>query len=233
MISPNSDPRVGVIVPTWNEAATIADALTSLRAQSPDEIIVADGGSPDDTRAIAESLGIKVVVSPLGRGAQQNRAAEIATGDVFLFLHADCRLAPGAILELKRFAHRHPFVPGGCFRMKVDHRDVRFRLIEAAGHLRAGVFGLPYGDQGIFIPRWAFDRVGGFPETRLMDDLLIAKRLRRLGRLALLRLTIAVSPRRWLRRGIVRQTLLNLKLAALLSRGVPADDLARLYPPVR
>ena len=226
-------PRVSVIVPTWNEAETILDCLTSLRAQNPDEIVVADGDSEDDTCEIAQTFGAKVVVSTLGRGARQNRAGEIATGDVFLFLHADCRLALGAIAELKRFVGRHPRVPGGCFRMRVDHADLRFRLIDAAGHLRAGVFGLPYGDQGIFVARWAFERVGGFPETRLMDDLLLSARLRRLGRLALLRSTISVSPRRWLARGIFRQTLLNWKLTSLLALGVPPDSLARLYRPAR
>ena len=233
MISPKLDPLVSVIVPTWNESSTIAGCLESLRSQNPFEILVADAGSLDDTRAIAESFGVKVVVSDLGRGAQQNRAVEIAQGDVFLFLHADCRLASNAILELKHFISRHPLVPGGCFRMRVDHADPLFRLIDASGHLRAGLFGFPYGDQGLFIPRWAFESVGGFPETRLMDDLLISSRLRRFGRLALLRSEIFVSPRRWLLRGIIRQTMLNSKLTFLLAIGVKPNDLARFYLPVR
>lgn len=233
MTSPDSDLRLSLIVPTRNEASTIGSCLESLRRQDADEIIVADALSDDGTRAIAESFGVRVVSSSAGRGARQNRAAEIAEGDIFLFLHADCRLADEAVREVKRFVRRHPLVPGGCFRMKVDHPDPRFRWIEAAGHLRAGLLGFPYGDQGIFIPRWAFQSVGGFPETRLMDDLLISSRLRRIGRLALLKSPIVVSPRRWTRSGVIRQTLHNLKLTSLLALGVHPDTLASLYRPIR
>jgi hypothetical protein len=152
---------------------------------------------------------------------------------VLLFLHADCWLDDGAVAALRRFVARSPRVPGGCFRMRVEAPDVLFRGVDAAGHIRAGVFGCLYGDQGIFVPRWAFEGVGGFPETRLMDDVLISRRLRRLGRLALLPARIHVSPRRWRQQGLIRQTLRNWSLMAAAAAVVPTDALARYYPVVR
>jgi hypothetical protein len=137
------------------------------------------------------------------------------------------------VAALRRFVGRHPRVPGGCFRMRVEAPERAFRAIDAAGHLRAGVLGLPYGDQGLFVPRWAFDRVGGFPETRLMEDLLLARELRRLGRLALLPARIYVSPRRWRHQGLLRQTLRNWALTAAAALGVGTETLARFYPVVR
>jgi rSAM/selenodomain-associated transferase 2 len=226
-------PRVSVVIPTYNEAATIACTLRRLAGQGADEVIVVDGESPDGTAALATAGCSRVVSSPRGRGVQQNRGAAVASGDVLLFLHADCWLEEGAVAALRRFVGRHPRVPGGCFRMRVEAPGPAFRAIDAAAHLRAGVLGLPYGDQGIFAPRRAFDRVGGFPETRLMEDLLLARKLRRLGRLVLLPARIYVSPRRWRHQGVLRQTLRNTALTAAAALGVGTDVLARFYPVVR
>ncbi len=228
--------RVSVIIPTWNEAATIAATLQRLARQGADEVLVVDAGSPDGTaeRATAAATpGVRVLRSGRGRGVQQNAGARAASGDVLLFLHADCWLEDGAVDRLRDFLARNPAVPGGCFRMRVEAPDPLFRPIDAAAHLRAGVLGVPYGDQGLFVSRWAFDRVGGFPETPLMEDVLIALRLRRLGRLALLPSRIHVSPRRWRRQGILRQTLRNWTLTALAAVGVSPTRLARHYPAIR
>lgn len=225
--------RISVVIPTWNEATTIVVALARLADQGADEVVVADASSPDGTAALASSAGARVVSSPRGRGVQQNRGAAATTGDLLLFLHADCWLESGALAALRRFAARHPRVPGGCFRMRVDDPDPRFRPINVAADLRAGLLGVPYGDQGIFVTRPAFDRAGGFPETRLMDDVLLALRLRRLGRLVVLRPEIRVSPRRWKQQGIFRQSLRNWSLTAAAAVGISTDTLARFYPTVR
>ncbi len=225
--------KVSVVIPTLLEAATIDSCLDRLARQGADEIIVADASSPDGTAERARAFGALVVESPRGRGVQQNRGARLAKGDLFVFLHADCRLEAGAIQELRRFVRRNPRVPGGCFRMRVDSAERLFRAIDAAAHLRAGVLGIPYGDQGLFVPRWAFERVGGFPEIPLMEDVFLALRLRRLGRLALLKSTIQVSPRRWHQAGILSQTARNWTLTAMAALGVRMDVLARFYPIVR
>lgn len=226
-------PRVAVIIPTLNEAATIVGCLRSLAEQGADEVVVADAESPDGTADLAAEAGARVVRSPRGRGVQQNRGAAAVEGDLLVFLHADCKLDRGAIDAARGNARRSPRVPAWCFRMRVDGEDRGFRSIDAAAHLRAGVLGYPYGDQGLVIPRWAFERVGGFPEVPLMEDVFIARRLRRLGRIGLLPARIVVSPRRWRRHGIVGQSLRNWALTVAAAAGVAPEVLARFYPIVR
>jgi rSAM/selenodomain-associated transferase 2 len=225
--------RVSVVIPTYQEATTILACLSRLAAQGADEVVVADGCSSDGTAELAKRHGARVITAPLGRGTQQNLGAAATSGDVLLFLHADCRLETGAIEVLRRFMCGHPRIPGGCFRMRVDAADPRFRLIDLAADIRGGLLGIPYGDQGLFASRWAFERVGGFPETRLMEDVLLSLKLRQLGRVVRLPARIFVSPRRWQRTGIVRQSVWNWTLTLLAALQVPPDRLARHYPVVR
>src|SRR5262249_54043541 len=120
---------VSEIIPTLQESSTIIGCLEHLAGQGADEVVVADASSPDGTADLAAPLCTLVVRSPRGRGVQQNRGAAASSGDVLLFLHADCRLEAGALDLLRRFVRRHPRVPGGCFRMRVEDRDLRYRLI--------------------------------------------------------------------------------------------------------
>ena len=225
--------RIAVVVPTWREASTIVGCLDDLAGQGFDEVLVADAGSPDGTADLARSRGARVVDAPRGRGAQQNAGARATASGVLLFLHADCRLEPGAISALRRALRRHPKAPAGCLRMRVDDPDRRFRLIDGAAHLRAGVLGVPYGDQAIWVRRWAFEAVGGFPETRLMEDVLISLQLRRLGRILIVPARVEVSSRRWKQQGLLRQSSRNWGLTLLATLGVPPDRLAIFYPAVR
>jgi rSAM/selenodomain-associated transferase 2 len=225
--------RVSVIIPTLDEATTIVQTLTQLKTQNCDEIIVADAMSPDGTAGLARREGVVVVDSCRGRSVQQNRGAASSTGDLLVFLHADCRLEDGAIAALRWYLARHPKVPGGCFRMRIEDSHPLYRAIDTAAHLRAGLLGLPYGDQGIFIRRSVFESIGGFPETPLMEDVMISLKLRQVGRLAVLPARIFVSPRRWRQCGIIRQTLKNWGLTAAAALGVPPEFLARFYPHIR
>jgi rSAM/selenodomain-associated transferase 2 len=225
--------RISVIIPTLNESATIVTSLKRLRAQEADEVIVADASSGDGTAELARAEGVLVIDCPRGRGIQQNRGAAAATGEILLFLHADCGLEPGAIAGLRLFMGRHPKVPGGCFRMRVDSAHPLFRTIDLAADLRAGLIGIPYGDQGIFLRRSFFDSLGGFPEIPIMEDVYMSLQLRRSGRVAVLPHRILVSPRRWTHRGILRQTLRNWLLTAAAALGVSTRTLSRFYPDVR
>jgi rSAM/selenodomain-associated transferase 2 len=225
--------RVSVVIPTLDEAGTIVATLRRLARQGADEVVVADGGSGDGTVALAWGEGVRVVAAPRGRGSQQNRGAAATSGEILLFLHADCWLEPGALAALRRYVADHPRVPGGCFRMRVDADEPLFRAIDAAAHLRAGVLGVPYGDQGIFATRRSFEHVGGFPEVALLEDVILSLNLRRLGRLALLPARIHVSPRRWRHQGLIRQTLRNWCLTLSAACGIPPQVLSRFYSIVR
>jgi rSAM/selenodomain-associated transferase 2 len=227
------DDRVSfsVILPTLNEADCIAGAITSLRRLGPCEIIVADGGSRDDT--LARAGGADLVLSgPRGRAAQMNHGAAHARGDVLVFLHADCTLEAGALATARRSLAR-PGVAAGCFRMTVTAPGLTFRLIDAAATLRVRLTGIAYGDQGLFVRRDMFDRVGGFPAMGFMEDVTMSRALRPMGRVVVASARVFVSDRRWRKVGVVRQTLRNWTLTALAVAGVHPERLARHYPAVR
>ncbi len=225
---------VSIIIPTLNEESCIGETLGRLRGQRPHQLIVVDGGSSDATCTLARSAseGADLVLdSPPGRAAQMNLGAIHASGEVFLFLHADCWLEPLALQEVEEILHGR--YVAGCFQMTVAAPAMVYRLIEAAASARVHLTGLVYGDQGLFLRRETFHRLGGFPPLRFMEDLFFSKELRRHGRIAVARKRIFVSPRRWQRTGIVRQTLRNWTLTALAAGGTSPDRLAAWYPAVR
>jgi rSAM/selenodomain-associated transferase 2 len=223
---------VSVIIPTLNEASCLAETLRRLREQRPQEILVVDGGSTDETCAIAAAGADRLYSGPRGRAAQMNPGAAHAAGDVLLFLHADCTLEAGALQAAER-GLRQRGVVAGCFRMNVTSPGLLYRLIDACATARVRLTGLVYGDQGLFVEGSRFLRIGGFPPVRLMEDVFLSKRLRRQGRILVVPKRIFVSPRRWQRQGVLRQTLRNWTLTALAAAGVHPDRLATFYPVVR
>jgi rSAM/selenodomain-associated transferase 2 len=222
---------VSVIIPTLNEEGCLAEALAALAPQRPREVIVADGGSTDGTRWAAAGADL-FLDAPRGRAAQMNAGAARAAGDVLLFLHADCLPEHGALAEAERLLRRRG-VAAGCFRMRVRAEGSLYRLIDACATARVRLTGLVYGDQGLFVRREVFERAGGFPPLRLMEDVFLSRALRRLGRVVVAPRRLFVSPRRWQRAGLVRQTLRNWALTAAAAGGVHPDRLARFYPVVR
>ncbi len=223
--------RVSIIIPTLNEASCIARTLETLRAQHPHEIIVADGGSTDGTLELARAADM-VLTAPRGRAAQMNAGAAEAHGEHLLFLHADCRLATGAVAAIGP-ALRRPGVAAGCFSMRVEAAGPLFRSIDACATARVRLTGIVYGDQGLFVRRADFAQLGGFPPLRFMEDVFFSRRLRRHGRIVVLPHAIHVSPRRWRQMGVVRQTLRNWTLTAMALAGISPDRLAAYYPQAR
>jgi rSAM/selenodomain-associated transferase 2 len=222
---------VSVIIPTLNEAGCLGETLRRLQEQKPHEILVVDGGSTDATCRIAASAD-RLLHGPRGRAAQMNHGAAHATGDMLLFLHADCTLEPKALAAAERCLAQRGVV-AGCFRMTVASPGWAYRLIGAAATARVRLTGLIYGDQGLFVRREQFQRVGGFPPLRLMEDVFLSLALRRQGRMVVAPRRIFVSPRRWQQQGVIRQTLRNWALTALVAAGVHPDRLAAYYPVVR
>lgn len=222
---------ISVIIPTLNEAACLPDALRRLRALRPHEILVVDGGSTDGTCSLAVDAD-RLLQGPRGRAVQMNHGAAHATGDVLLFLHADCWLEDGALAAVENCLARRG-VAAGCFRMCVEAAGWLYRCIDFCATARVQLTGLIYGDQGFFLKRQLFRQLGGFPPLRFMEDAYFSKVLRRHGRLVVAPRRIFVSPRRWQRRGLIRQTLRNWGLTALAVAGVHPDRLAAFYPPVR
>src|SRR5690606_30777893 len=223
--------RLSVIIPTLNEGERIAGSIARMRAAGECEVIVVDGGSQDQTLAAAEAAD-RCLSAPRGRASQMNAGAGAASGDVLLFLHADCWPAPGAVVAIQQ-ALQDDQVIGGGFAQTIEAPGLRYRLLERGNALRVRATGWIYGDQGLFVRRDRFEQVGGFPPLPLMEDLYLSKRLMREGRLVLLPHRLHVSPRRWQQTGVIRQTLRNWTLLALAHCGCSPAVLARHYADVR
>ncbi len=224
-------PSISVIIPVLNEAAGLAATVRAVRAQGPAEILVVDGGSSDGTAAAAWEAD-RFLQAPRGRAFQMNAGARQAAGDLLLFLHGDCLLDPDALETARQWLTR-PGVAAGCFTLRVRAKCLLYRWIEACASARVRLSGISYGDQGLFVRRTDFFRLGGFPPLLFLEDVFFGRRLRGHGRVVLARPRIWVSPRRWQRAGLVRQTLRNWSLTALAAAGVSPAWLARFYPPVR
>lgn len=220
---------VSIVMPVLNERAVLSVAVQRALNSGADEVIVADGGSDDGSWQAAQSLDCLAVQSTPGRGTQLNAGARVARGDVLFFLHADNRLGSGGVAQIRECLGDRT-VLAGAFRQRIEHSGRIYRLIEAANARRASRRGMAYGDQGIFIRREVFEQLGGFDEVPIMEDVLLMRKFRRCGQLALLPGPLYVSPRRWQRHGVVRQTLRNQMLLMGLRLGVSPQRLARWYP---
>ena len=222
--------RISIIIPVLNEAATIAtalDALAPLRVRGT-EIIVVNGGSSDDTTALARPLADFVIASERGRAVQMNTGAALARGDVLLFLHADTRLPNDAdrlVLEGLTRSNR----AWGRFNVAIEGRHPLLPVVAAAMNLRSRLTGIATGDQAMFVTREAFDSAGGFPEIALMEDITFARNLRRVSRPLCLSARVVTSGRRWERRGVLRTILLMWRLRLAYFLGAKPEVLAKRY----
>ncbi len=226
-----SIPRLSVVVPALDERAALGALLEDLAAlRVAHEIIVVDGGSRDDTCAVAEAAGATVLHAARGRGTQLRAGAEAAAGDVLCFLHADVRLPAEACRALESLAVVEN-LDAWAFRLRIDGRRWSYRLVEWSANVRSSLLALPYGDQGLVIGRGLYDGVGGYADVPLMEDVLIARALQIVGGIALRPESILVSPRRWERDGVVRRSVRNLWLLARFLTGATPAELAGAYRP--
>lgn len=219
-----------VIIPTFNEAAYVAQAIHSARSNHVGEIIIVDGGSTDATCRIAEQWEARVLQTRRNRAAQMNYGALHARGEWLCFLHADCHLSAKALSRAARYVNR-PGVAAACFCQRHWPASWHFRWLDAGANLRTRCLGLAYGDQGLIVRRDIFLEIGGFPEIPIFEDAAFCRKLLRFGRLILLPATIYVSPRRWLARSFWSVTINNWVLFAAWQAGLSPTILARFRRP--
>lgn len=225
--------KISVVMPVLNEGRGLTATLSRLPLSEREELIIVDGGSSDETVAIAGGFTDKVLLSPKGRGRQMNAGAGKAGGDLLLFLHADCVL-PDRGFDLIRGIMSDSSVVAGAFDIRIDHPGISFRVIEAAANLRSRLTAIPYGDQALFLRRETFTRIKGFADLPIMEDIEIGRRLKQAGKIVFLGQPVRTSPRRWLQEGLVYTTLRDWSLAisfTLLNK--PPGQLAKYYRDVR
>src|SRR6266581_3890735 len=220
--------QFSVIVPAFNEAPLIRSFLQHLRERAPGaEIIVADGGSCDDTVDLATGFCDQLVRSEPNRAMQMNAGARAARGDVLWFVHVDAEVPQGCLDEIERIMD-DPKVAGGYFRIRLP-RGLVYRLTDSFAHYAGILLRMRCGDHGIFCRRTAFLDIGGFPEVPLMEDVEFFRRLRRHGEVRYSCKRILASPRRYETIGRARLTLAYGFIATLYIFGIPLSKLASIY----
>jgi rSAM/selenodomain-associated transferase 2 len=230
-MSRDPDAPISVIVPVLNDARFL-DRLAARLEEVPylREVIVVDGGSQDGLSEMVRKWDLILLSSPRGRGIQMNRGAEIAKGDVLWFLHADTLPALSATADILETLRRTEIL-GGAFRFRLAERRWYGPLFEFFIAIRSKIFSLPYGDQGFFVRREIFQKIGGYAEIPLMEDVEFMAQVRGEGQFQMLSTPIEISPRRWDSEGVLKRTALNWWIVLSYKAGKPAEKLIRLYAP--
>jgi rSAM/selenodomain-associated transferase 2 len=219
-----------VIIPVLNEAKNLEGILSRLYTICPGaDVIVVDGGSEDGTSAVVcQFPWVTYLAGRRGRASQMNAGATVANGEVLLFLHADTLLPAGAAAAIFE-AFNDPEVVAGRFDVSFDNPRPIFTIIAYFINLRSRLTKICTGDQALFVRRKTFEELGGYPDIPLMEDVELAKRLKKIGGMACLRSKVTASARKWEQGGVFRIILLMWALRFLYFIGVSPDRLHRLY----
>jgi rSAM/selenodomain-associated transferase 2 len=227
--------KISIIIPTLNEAGNLKAAIptvvytnTANQHSTNIEVIVVDGGSQDDTVAIAQSLGVKFILSDPGRAAQMNAGALAAKGEILVFLHADTHLPAGFDVMI-RTALQQPGTVAGAFALQIDASLGGLRWVEKGVNWRSRFLQMPYGDQAIFLTKAIFQQIGGFPELPIMEDFELMRRLKTIGKITIIPVPVITSPRRWLQKGVIQTTLLNQIVIIAYLLGVSPERIRSWY----
>lgn len=222
---------ISIIIPVLNEAQSIAATLNCMQSMRirGHQVILIDGGSHDDTIALAEPLVDRVLRSPTSRAVQMNAGAAAANGDLLWFIHADTHMTPDTDVLLTKALYDSE-KKWGRFDIRLSGIEPALRIIERMMNLRSRLSGIATGDQGIFIRRETFERIAGFADIPLMEDIEICKRMKRTaGRPLCLSRKLTTSSRRWEKQGILRTMVLMWRLRLAYWLGVNPADLAHRY----
>lgn len=218
---------ISIIVPTKNEGSEVAERFRSFAERSDAELLIADGGGSPDMALAFERIGAAVLRAPGDRGSRLAAAARVARGDVFFFIHADSRPPEGALDLIRRAVEKGACA--GAFSLAYENPTPGLRWIAWWANLRSRLLRLPFGDQGLFCRREAYERAGGFRDLPICDDVDLVRRLTKAGRFVVLPEKTMTSPRRYRERGALSRVLRNWRVLAGYYAGVSPATLDRWY----
>jgi glycosyltransferase involved in cell wall biosynthesis len=249
--------KFSIIIPTFNESATIQSCLLALQAlRDHTEIIVVDGDSDDNTLELAKAYADKVLSSERGRAKQMNHGAEHATGDILLFLHADTELPEHALsLITQQLTAEQPWgrfdiqlcsasllVPTRCgmqfqraalskflYHARKSNELLMLKVIAFMMNWRSRLTGIATGDQVLFVRKTVFKAVGCYPDIALMEDIALSSALKKISPPVCLKVKVKSSARRWQHYGIYKTILLMWSLRLRYWLGQDPQYLAELY----
>lgn len=221
-----------IIVPVLNEAEQINSLIENIRNQGSGhcyEIIVVDGDPQGNTIEVIQDKNVIVITTEKNRARQMNTGAAAAGGETLIFLHADTKLPDNALEKISRVLKNQKYV-GGAFNLGIDSDRLFLKYIAVRANMRSRSNRIPYGDQAVFIRKNYFDKIGGFKEIPLMEDIDLMRRIKKDGKkIYILPDKVMTSPRRWERDGMFYTTMRNHVLVALFYLGVSPTRLAKHY----
>jgi rSAM/selenodomain-associated transferase 2 len=225
-------PKFSIIVPVFHEAERINDLIAHLRHLDPEkecEIIVVDGAPEKDTLPVIRDGGVVKISSERGRAKQMNAGASVAKGEILIFLHADTELPACTFQKIRSFISKREYV-GGAFDLGIKSDKLIYKIIAFGASLRSRLNRIPFGDQAIFIRRDYFNRIGGYQDIPLMEDVNLMRRIKRSGKkIKVFPDRAMTSPRRWEKEGVIYCTLRNYALQLLYFLGVSPQKLVIYY----
>ncbi len=224
--------KFSIVVPVFHEQEGINDLINALNRLDSDgnvEIIIVEGTREKDTLEAIRSNSVIKISSEQGRAKQMNAGASIARGEVLIFLHADTELPLQALTSIGSLIEKTEYV-GGAFDLAIKSEKRIFKVIGTIASIRSRLNRVPFGDQAIFIRREYFNRIGGYKEIPIMEDVELLRRIRKSGdRIWIFRDRVKTSPRRWEKEGVIYCTLRNWVLQTLFLLGVSPEILAKYY----
>ena len=227
--------KVSVIIPVLNERACLPATIDSVRTGIPNaQIIAVDGGSFDGSSEwLQRQSDVLFTTAERGKGRQQNAGVGLATGELYLFLHADCQLPRDADYQLQQ-ALRDPRKVGGCFYVHfAERKPFSLHVLSLGMNVRSSLLRRSFGDQALFVRRSTFERIGGFPDWPLFEDYELVRKMKQAGRFAVITSPITISSRRFLAHGVWRTVARVFALQAAYYLGVAPGRVKRWFADIR